>query len=695
MTTDARRVTPPVTLEDASLRVVIDPVSGAVMRLELPDDRHGMNWVSGPDDPWQPAGHGWGLGYVGEPLREQVLLRRWQRAVHVERTSRDEVVSRYLVAGVAVDVTRTLEDGVLRERYDVRTTSAPLDVGRLAVYVPFRTDLVAGAAGLDTHAHAHVHAAGGRAWVRAGRMSGRGDHLGLALTEGAVAGYALDGAGVLTGSAVRGDLALVVRDSMQSAGSPGSEPVVLGPGDVLTLAWAVFRHTGPDDFHRRRRSLAGGADLVLPDGATTTVGARLVVEAPVDVPAHVRPAGAEHWTPATTDDDGRIVLEADAPGMMDVALGDPSAPEAVATVGFLPDLDELVARRTAFIAARQQVDEPSSPLHGALLPYDNRAGGMVRSARADLNEGRERLGMGVLLAQAVAAGHDTLRPALERYTAFVAGYLQDLDGTVHDSSTDRTFVRLYNYPWVARLWVERFALSGSTEHLDRFLRTVRAFYARGGADFYPIALPVLRGVEVVRRAGRADAEAELLDRFRRHGDALLAHGTSYPTSEVPYEQSIVAPAAAVLLELALVTGDAAYADGAREHVHLLEQFDGDQPDARTHGVPIRHWDGYWFGIDPIWGDTMPHHWAAQSAWVQALAARAWDEPWRAHRARATSRATLLTFFPDGSASCAYSNPLSVDGVRGARWDPLANDQDWALVTALDLRELLDGFAPRG
>ncbi|MGR6919743.1 hypothetical protein ACU635_36390 [[Actinomadura] parvosata] len=46
---------------------------------------------------------------------------------------------------------------------------------------------------------------------------------------------------------------------------------------------------------------------------------------------------------------------------------------------------------------------------------------------------------------------------------------------------------------------------------------------------------------------------------------------------------------------------------------MLHAFDGRQPDARTDHMPIRHRDAYWFGPDRVWGDTMPYHWAAQSA----------------------------------------------------------------------------------
>jgi len=45
--------------------------------------------------------------------------------------------------------------------------------------------------------------------------------------------------------------------------------------------------------------------------------------------------------------------------------------------------------------------------------------------------------------------------------------------------------------------------------------------------------------------------------------------------------------------------------------------------------------------------------------------------------------SLLTgFFADGSATCAFIYPSCVDGRPAHVADPLANDQDWALVYAI-------------
>ena len=46
------------------------------------------------------------------------------------------------------------------------------------------------------------------------------------------------------------------------------------------------------------------------------------------------------------------------------------------------------------------------------------------------------------------------------------------------------------------------------------------------------------------------------------------------------------------------------------------------------------------------------------------------------------------FMPDGSASCAYVYPVSVNGRKGGYYDPYANDQDWGLYFMLRYKNKL-------
>ena len=59
-------------------------------------------------------------------------------------------------------------------------------------------------------------------------------------------------------------------------------------------------------------------------------------------------------------------------------------------------------------------------------------------------------------------------------------------------------------------------------------------------------------------------------------------------------------------------------------------------------------------------------------------------------AEAIWRANLVDFGAEGSATCAFVLPSTVDGVPAHSADPLANDQDWALALLLRSRTFAPG-----
>ena len=169
---------------------------------------------------------------------------------------------------------------------------------------------------------------------------------------------------------------------------------------------------------------------------------------------------------------------------------------------------------------------------------------------------------------------------------------------------------------------------------------------------------------------------------------FLDYGDDLPPHEVNYEQSMVAP----LLELLL----AAYQEAPESfdqaeltrRLPWLTAFAADQPDVRMRQVPIRHWDGYWFGLLRLWGDVFPHYWSVLSAavyltWPRELVS-ATEAEWLTAAGQAILRANLVNFHADGSATCAFVYPSAVNGRPAHVADPLANDQDWALVYAPSL-----------
>lgn len=176
----------------------------------------------------------------------------------------------------------------------------------------------------------------------------------------------------------------------------------------------------------------------------------------------------------------------------------------------------------------------------------------------------------------------------------------------------------------------------------------------------------------------------MLQCIREHADFMLQTGLAYPPSEVNFEQSIVAPACDLLLQVYELTHEKRYLQGAEQQLFVLEQFQVMQSDYHLYECAIRHWDGYWFGKHKCYGDTFPHYWTVLTAvcfsrYAKLIAATAAARA-ECYKVRAENGAhsTLSMFFPDGSASCACVYPATVNGTPAGFYDPFANDQNWAL-----------------
>ena len=92
----------------------------------------------------------------------------------------------------------------------------------------------------------------------------------------------------------------------------------------------------------------------------------------------------------------------------------------------LPDREELLYRRCRFLAEKQQCREEKSHLYGAFLIYDLEEGRQFYSHKNDYNGGRERVGMGVLLAHALRKHPDPeLMESLKLYVDYVMRELYD------------------------------------------------------------------------------------------------------------------------------------------------------------------------------------------------------------------------------------------------------------------------------
>ncbi len=277
-----------------------------------------------------------------------------------------------------------------------------------------------------------------------------------------------------------------------------------------------------------------------------------------------------------------------------------------------------------------------------------------------------------------------LEESLGRYLAYVERELVDVEtGEVfNDFSRDGSYRRLYNLPWFAEFYVELYQLYGKKEYLLKAVRILRYYYQDGGREHYPIELPVLLLTQALEEAGMQEEREDMEKLFRIHADRIAETGCDYPPSEVNYEQSIVAPAADILLQVYLLTKEEKYLEAGREQLGVLELFNGMQPDWHLHETAIRHWDGYWFGKRKLYGDTFPHYWSALTGNCFALYYRITGKELYGKRAVDSLRGVLPMIHCDGRASCAYVFPASVNGRQADCYDPYANDQDWALYFTL-------------
>ena len=108
----------------------------------------------------------------------------------------------------------------------------------------------------------------------------------------------------------------------------------------------------------------------------------------------------------------------------------------------LPCLDELAKNRCHFIAENQQYNNPKSKLDGAYLIYDNEEKHIYYNREYDFNGGRERVGMGVLIAKYLQNHDDeVLLNSLKKYIKYVQNNLVCIEtGEVfNDYNYDNSF----------------------------------------------------------------------------------------------------------------------------------------------------------------------------------------------------------------------------------------------------------------
>ena len=631
-----------LTLPFGAGEAVVDPADGAVLALRHPDRPQAPWLLDEATESWHTREHRWGSGL----LITSAGAGRWNAPDELAVDGHG-IAALHRVAGLELCVTRELGPA-WRERYALRNaTRRPVSVTSLGISTPWRDVYASAADALSRAVHAHVHAGGAYSYTLAEPMDGAGPVLGLRLLEGELWAYSIESREPFeTGSNARGHILLHATDAARAPHAFGGQPELqIAPGGEIAIAWELAWHADRAAF------LAAHPP-------------------PFELPELL--AEGEHGETYVQRGRSRVAIARHAP------------------------LADIVRRRTRFILEHQRATHRAGAAAGALLPYDTERGLTVPGAGwKDFSDGRERIGMGLLLQEALRHGHADdpaeTAAAAGAYRRFVTDDL--LTGTHElrsDSHRPEASTRLYDIPWLVLLLAEH--------DPGRALAALRGFYERGGERFLAIGAGLAAlDLAAALRAGRRDEEAAAVDGLLRgHARASIATGDDLPAHEVNYEQSMVAPLLEILCAARAVTTDQdeqAELDAAIAHrLPWLLAFGGPQPHARLRDIAIRHWDGYWFGREMLWGDTFPHHWSALTANVllmlpdpvAAAYEREHGEPPSA-KARRIHAANLIDFAPDGTATAAFVFPSCVSGRAAHRADPLANDQDWALYWPLRFR----------
>jgi len=572
------------------------------------------------------------------------------------------------VEGVRISVVRKLADGIFEERYVLENvTNHGVSLSEIDLHVPFNDNYPpSGEEKFLRRCFAHVWTGGSSGWVSAMRMGGAAPHLGLVLTEGVLTGYELkERSREKESSNFRGVIALSPAD------------VRLLPGEKTSVAWKVFAHDGWDDFFAQLVR-HGGADVraeryVARVGETVKVTVR--TKAGVVTKEWTCPSVGEHRVEVAYGNGCRAFVEI-------LGVGNP---------------EELLLTRARYIVAHQLVDDPGGPYDGALVPYDTETGRQWRTWEwkvgrrwADYSEGGERIGMGVFLAMMAQRGHrDEFLPVLRRYSRFLRQSLQDADYTSWQEVRRPSRVRAFNYPWFIRFYLEMYALTGESRYLDDAAGTFTRLFAGRGLTVPDSLVEFQIGpfVTALRQAGRtAEAETAIATLGRWLEPAASFDGRSFVTHEVGLSPDMISSTIGQLLDYHELTGDPRHLAAAKRWMAVAEANCGRQPSWHAHDIGLQHWNGYWFGARMTWGDTLPHDWNGGMAGAFVRYAKATGDASYAQRAKGIAAAMLGLFMPDGRGTCAWIYPDRVNGVPSKGADPLANDQDWALVYYLENQE---------
>lgn len=665
-------------MKNGIFELSFDAIKGVLTSLFLVGDPENANFIKPGRGLCELHATPW-YGRDGENCTK--VLEPWTLESFSEDT--DKAVAVFSRRGVIATETFTLTDKDLRIELNIKNTNFyPVYFKRedISIYTPFADSYDDSVTCQRVRTHAHMAPFGENSYVRVERMGESSYNLGLLFLKGGAYSYSQENC---TQSNDRGHLVMNV------------EPFSLTEGKSYTVEVSVFPHKGGDDFFAKARNYVEYIDVQSDNGYVYIKGesGNFILTASSDVtnakitcdgkklPFTVE--GKKVTVPLTWNSCGEKIVCYEVNGRRGFAYFFVSLP-----------LETLQKKRAKFIVKNQQCLDKDSPLYGAYLIYDNEEKRQYFSyVFTDHNANRERMSMSLFLVKYMRkTGDRSIEKSLYLFNEFLLRECveEDTGRAFNNIGKEAKRQRLYNAPWVILYFCELYLYDKNERWINLAYKMINAYYENGGAGFYPNGIRFSE----IRRAFEASSNKEqyknVLELFDTHIEALKRKGTAYPPHEVNYEQTIVTPAACLMMDKYHMCGDKAYITEAEKHLRLLIKFNGCQPDYRLYNVPIRYWDNYWFGKtrSSVYGDTMPQPALAHSAHCfYSYGVITDNEKWIKYGLQAF-RSGLCLFNGKGEASNSYVYPERVNGVKGQFFDPFANDQDGFLYLAYKTAEEL-------
>ena len=678
-------------------------LNGAMTKLICSDDAYKANCLLLPEDePWMSENKQWGLGFVTSG-HQRICIEECKEVKIME----NKAVSRYelfytepnfhvvwngdftkskIDRHITVLVTRKLENDGLYETFEfINHSDRYVVLDEVGIYSSFRDTYSVEKNALSLHFNQHICTCGDLCYIEAHRQNEHAPHVGLISLEGTFETYQLDD---ICNSNIRGVVALISKDVRIAAHQKKCfKRVIVRFSDRKEFQKKLCSYTGYPVMDYGVMTLEKGEDIcisVQEKGQLSNIKIEGEILACVD--------NRYTYTPAETGVyQGRVKYDDKMAKITFKVIDSPKV---------------LLKKRADFIVNHQQVNDREDPRYGAFVPYDIEREKMLKTEEAELyyhsvpdrNDARERMGMGAFLAAyARLTGDMSYLSSLLRYRDFLLKYIVDVNGDVWDSYLRRDSEKYYktilllvpqehidmrfrtfNSSFICPFFIEMYLLTKDIFYAEMAIKIMECYYKKcTDAGFMP---NIFELKTELRKNGCYEFENRIRDIEKSAGnvvDTIRKTGENYEAGETAYEHGAPACNLEFLTSYYLVNPDEHAAEAINGELVRTLSFEGEQPHFNQNGIPIRHWDAYWFGKYEIWGDTMVH-------WISSMSACSYLNYYLmtgnkdyVKKAKKIFMSNLALINRDGSAYNSYIFNEKSNGRCAGRYDPLSNDQDWA------------------